>query len=301
MNIEAEVHLLKSEYAEARNIHTQVIQRTSPHQDGYNHAYGLLHLAEIDVMTGTGQFELHQSLDKIKVMLKGLGEPRPMYHCELILANLNLREMDTISARTVFQQCLNSARKIDAQDVLYALERLGNTSRWPVADFSWASRWTVIYLAYANKIHNKLALHNALQFLGDVFLTQGYEDTAYSLFTVALDGFTFMDVHCSRAQCMLRLGDILDSRGDSGKAFELWKEAQKLFERSLQAKDVVEIDNRLAAVDHKIQKAHQEQLSKLRELDAPTRSLEQLVIGDLLNENLKDDGGCGERKPISLI
>ncbi|KAJ7897615.1 hypothetical protein B0H14DRAFT_3124550 [Mycena olivaceomarginata] len=77
-----------------------------------------------------------------------------------------------------------------------------------------------------------------LQFFGDIFLHQEDEDNAIALFTVALEGFTYMDVHQSRAECMLRLGDISNSHGDLLEAVEHWTTAQPLFERSSQAKQL---------------------------------------------------------------
>ena len=49
---EAEVHLLKSEYAEARQINTQIAEVTSPEQAVINHAFALLTIAQIDVAVG---------------------------------------------------------------------------------------------------------------------------------------------------------------------------------------------------------------------------------------------------------
>jgi predicted negative regulator of RcsB-dependent stress response len=106
----------------------------------------------------------------------------------------------------------------------------------------------VTYPAHAQKLQQKLEPHKALQFLGDIFLANGDEETANTLFTVALEGFTQMDVHQSRAQCMLHLGDFAKERGDLLTAARLWAEARPLFERSVQAKDVSQIDIRLAAV-----------------------------------------------------
>jgi hypothetical protein len=62
-------------------------------------------------------------------------------------------------------------------------------------------------------------------------------------------GFTYMDVHRSRAQCMLRLGDLAKKQGDLSRAVEFWKESRPLFERSVQAKDFAQIDARLGAVE----------------------------------------------------
>jgi len=98
----------------------------------------------------------------------------------------------------------------------------------------------------------EIALHKALRCLGDFFVSEGDVYTAHNLFVVALDGFTYMDIHRSRADCMLRLGDIAQNGGDLVKAVEFWKEARPLFERSSQAKDILKIDNRLALVEQEI-------------------------------------------------
>jgi hypothetical protein len=136
---------------------------------------------------------------------------------------------------------------------------------------------------HAYKSKDKLALHKALLFSGDVFLSNKDEDTAHNLYTVALEGFTFMDVHHGRAQCMLRLGDLANERGDISKAFELWKTAQPLFELSSQAKDVAQIDSRLAAVAE----AHQKALAQLTTLHAPVQVLQQLSISGETGSNIE--------------
>ncbi|KAJ7496439.1 hypothetical protein FB451DRAFT_1162591 [Mycena latifolia] len=74
-------------------------------------------------------------------------------------------------------------------------ERLGNASLW---------------LAINLKLKQKLQIHKGLQFLGDLYLTNGDQQTAISLFTVALEGFTKMN--------------------NLPKAVELWKTARPLFE-----------------------------------------------------------------------
>jgi hypothetical protein len=95
-----------------------------------------------------------------------------------------------------------------------------------------------------------LAVHKALLFIGDVFVAEGDDHTAKSLFTVAQEGFVYMDVHCSRAQCLLRLGNLAEKEGNSSKALELWKAARPLFERASQAKAIAQIDARLAELEH---------------------------------------------------
>jgi hypothetical protein len=78
-----------------------------------------------------------------------------------------------------------------------------------------------------------------------------------------------MDVHRSRAKCMVHLGDLANKQGHASKAIGFWTTAHPLFERSLQAKDVAQIDARLSTVD----KACQKSLLQLITLSAPDRSL----------------------------
>jgi hypothetical protein len=51
-----------------------------------------------------------------------------------------------------------------------------------------------------------------------VFLATKDDETATNLYIVALEGFTHMDIHRSRAQCMLRLGDLANEQGYTSKA-----------------------------------------------------------------------------------
>jgi hypothetical protein len=85
--------------------------------------------------------------------------------------------------------------------------------------------------------------------LGQIFAVEGDTETALSLFNVALDGFTFMDVHQWRADCMVRIADIWESHGEVLRALGLWKAARPLFARSSQARNVAQIDAKLATVE----------------------------------------------------
>ncbi|KAF8209238.1 hypothetical protein K438DRAFT_1811992, partial [Mycena galopus ATCC 62051] len=74
-----------------------------------------------------------------------------------------------------------------------------------------------------------------------------------------------MDVHHSRAQCMLRLGDLANKYGCTSEANTFWEAARPLFERTLQTKDVAQIDSRLATWE----KDDHQALVKLETLYAP--------------------------------
>ncbi|KAF7328215.1 hypothetical protein MVEN_02561200 [Mycena venus] len=158
--------------------------------------------------------------------------------CDAILADLYLEEGQISTAKTLFKTCLTVCNYSEIKS--YCLERLGNTGRWGATGQMFS--WTAVYLSHSIKYKENLGIYKALQFLGDIFLAQADEETAVSLFIIALEGFTFMDVHHSRAECMLRLGDTSMGHGDLLKAVELWETAKPLFERSSQAKQVADID-----------------------------------------------------------
>ncbi|KAJ7708573.1 hypothetical protein B0H16DRAFT_1901158 [Mycena metata] len=128
----------------------------------------------------------------------------------------------------------------------------------------------------AKMAKEKLTVYKALQFIGDVHLMQNNEVTAVSLFTVALDGFTYMDVHRSRAECMIRLGDMAKKNGDTLKALELWETAKPLFERSSQAKRVQDIDERVGDISEETKEQHQKNLARLAELNVPAGKVEEV-------------------------
>jgi hypothetical protein len=140
-------------------------------------------------------------------------------------------------------------------------------------------------LVHSLKFKEKLGIHKALQFLGDIFLAYDDEETAISLFTVALEGFTQMDIHRSRAECMLHLGDISKGHGDFLTALKLWETAKLLFERSSQAKQVEDIAARLASVAEDVLEQHRMNLAHLAPsgtVEEPEESTE--VLEDKLDE-----------------
>ncbi|KAJ7793560.1 hypothetical protein B0H14DRAFT_2622727 [Mycena olivaceomarginata] len=143
--------------------------------------------------------------------------------------------------------------------------------------------WTTIFLIHALKLKAKLQVYKALQFLGEMFLTHKDENTAISSFTVALMGFTYMDVHRSRAECTIKLGDISNRCNDLLRAIELWEAARPLFERSSQMKEVQCVDERLSFVDEMLScvgsnvlDCHRENITHLARLDVPSGNLSHI-------------------------
>ncbi|KAJ7859922.1 hypothetical protein B0H13DRAFT_2355856 [Mycena leptocephala] len=108
-----------------------------------------------------------------------------------------------------------------------------------------------------------------------------------------------MDVHRSRAECMLQLGDISMGRSDPLKAVEFWAAAQPLFEHSLQTKQVQQINERLAGFKDVLEQ-HRNNLACLAELNAPTGTIKELA-DDLSDIEDLDKMDVGEENGISFI
>jgi tetratricopeptide (TPR) repeat protein len=276
MNNLAEVHKLKSEYVEARNIHSGLLQKAPEDQDPYHHALALLNIAEIDVSIGAPQQNVQMNILTARKLFNTRERVTEVMMCETIIADLFLREGNILVAESLLEKCIRSF-KVDPQIISYCLERLGDVSCWKVPHY--ASSWTMVYFVHSLKFNEKVGIHKALQFLGDICLACDDEETAISLFTVALEGFTWMDVHRSRAECMLRLGDIFRGHRDLIKAVEFWEKARPLFERSSQAKQVDNIDEKLAGVGAYVPEQPQK---KLAQLSTPSGTVEGL------KDNLSD-------------
>jgi hypothetical protein len=104
---EAEAHMLKSQYLEARNILVQALQTISAGQDLCEYGMVQLNLAQIDVCVGATQTTIQQEIDKAKTIFKMLGCPRILQLTEVLQADLTLMEGDMLGAKTVFQHNLS--------------------------------------------------------------------------------------------------------------------------------------------------------------------------------------------------
>jgi tetratricopeptide (TPR) repeat protein len=246
MATQAEIQMLKSEYMEAQKIYKHMLSKVIVELDPWHHAMCLLNLAQLNVPMGTLKHELHKDLDTAKSIFITIDYMIYVAWCDSVQADLNLREGNLLAANRMFQKCLSFSQGTDSEMTTYCLEKLGEGSRWSPG--FWASSWTTVYLAHALKTKQRLHIFRSLEFLGDVFLAEGDQHTATTLYTVALDGFTEMDVHRNRAECMVRLGDTSKNSGDLLNAMELWTTARPLFERSSQTKQIMLLDQRIASI-----------------------------------------------------
>jgi tetratricopeptide (TPR) repeat protein len=239
-------------------------------QDFHIYGFALLNIAEIDVSIGAPKNYVQRMCEKAREIFNTRNCATEVIMCDMILADLQLRERNFLAAKTLFERCIRSSLHPGIRS--FCLERLGDTSSWDAYDLGCAT----IFLVHSIRRKEKLGIHKALQFLGDVLLAQDDEQTAISLFMVALEGFTWMDVHRSAAECMLRLGNISMKHGDFLKALKLWETARPLFERSSQTKQVEHIDERLAAVGEDVFEQYRNSLSHLAELNAVSSTVQEV-------------------------
>jgi tetratricopeptide (TPR) repeat protein len=268
---QAEIHRFKSEYQKAHIIQTQILQECPLHKDSYHHGLASLNLAELGLSMNAPKHEGQRNIERAKNIFRPLEKIVEITMCDAIPADLYLGEGEISIAKTIFKTCLRVCNHPEIKS--YCLERLGNTRRWGAS--GQMSSWAIAYLAHSIEFKEKLGIYKALQFLGDIFLAQADEDTAVSLFIVALEGFTYMDVHRSRAECMLQLGDIAKEHDDLCKAGEFWDAARPLFEISSQTKQIELIDERLACVGKDVLGQQRVNLARLAKMNAPNSIVEE--------------------------
>ncbi|KAJ6464896.1 hypothetical protein C8R45DRAFT_1107130 [Mycena sanguinolenta] len=239
----------KTEYAEARNLFTQIASEMSVEQEQDDLAVTLINLGQIGVVTGASKQDVLQNLEMAKTILISTQHFTGSFYYEIMLADLELREGDMLGAKNRFEKCLHWSWTGHTQVTSFCLERMSDIGRWGSAYHDWTATSATVYLAFVLKMKQKLGVYNALRGLGDMFLSNRDELTAESLFKIVLEAFTYMDVHRRRADCMSRLGDIAARRGDISGAKMWWRDARPLFERSLQGKDIMKMDTKLGTLE----------------------------------------------------
>ncbi|KAF7344792.1 NB-ARC domain-containing protein [Mycena venus] len=285
MNIEAHLYALKTEYSNERHIQEAILRSTSAVLSPIAHAEALLNIAFLDIITGASADVVSRNLDAATTLFETAQYLRGRSFCEYCHANLLFREGDMTRARLEYIRIFASARGNEEELGYNCLARLADPTNPLHADTE-SARWAVVFLALALRpvVRSPLTVHRALRRLGDVLAQQGEDDTALSILTVALDRFTQMDVHQSKAECMSTMGDVYMRRGDLSRAKELWEGARPLFERSEQKKEVVRIDEKLQTLGV---------AQKLHDISKGQLPIHQAA--------LQDPGGNSEaQKPLSI-
>ncbi|KAF8144508.1 hypothetical protein K438DRAFT_1873988 [Mycena galopus ATCC 62051] len=290
---QAEIHLLKSEYTEARHLFCQVTETTSAEDNSVSYATSLVNVGLIDMMISEAKEDIYHKLQVAQEIMRRDG-PMGITACGIVQAMVELRDEKFDSAKAKFQECLCLSWGNNAEVRDLCLEQLANIRAWPVN--MWEYKWSIIYLASAAKSKGKLDLYKALLFLGDTFIANNDENSAANLYQVALAGFTQMDVHCSRAQCMLRLGDLASKHGCTSDAITFWEAARPLFVRTLQSKDIAQIDSRLAPWE----KDHHQALVKLETLHASIQLGKEETLEIIGEDYYVDEDAEEDTVPIEV-
>jgi hypothetical protein len=276
---------VKSEYLQSCKLQVAIASSYQPTSS--NAILANLNIAFIDIATGADSKIIHQNLDMVQSHLKalyGYNGRQMAVVIDYVTAELWLRDGASETASAMLKKCFAQSQDISTDLALLCLEMLGDFSTG-MNDTRTTLRWASIFLGLTLKCKDKHQTMHAFRCLGQIFSVQGDNETALSLFNVALDGFTFMDIHRWRADCMVRIGDILNNCGEVMKAVELWKAARPLFERSSQMDDILKIDGKLAE--------YEEQLQRLSELDVPVSATEEAYITEEEEEEEEDKSAQG--------
>ncbi|KAF8207072.1 hypothetical protein K438DRAFT_1815632 [Mycena galopus ATCC 62051] len=236
-DIEADIHLLKTEYSDCRSLHVTLSQATA-HSPLF-HASSLAHIAYMDLLTGAAENKVLENLDAAKILFTANRLHWGLLFVETTMADIRCRQGNNTDAGRLYQELLWKSG-MDYQLLGRCLEKLGDPTRGLSCP-----TYTFVYFAHTRKARNLASMYDALRCLGDLFHAQGDAETALSLFYVALDGSTWMDIHRTRATCMTRLGHIFAGRGDLDKGRKMLEDAQALYLRSSQTNQVAAIGERL--------------------------------------------------------
>ncbi|KAJ7154507.1 hypothetical protein C8R46DRAFT_1196838 [Mycena filopes] len=246
-NTEAEIALQQTDYVRARALNMS-LATPEESQTGFSHqeisnGYALINIAYIDIATGKhaaagGTLRLARSL--FGAHKSRFGEVA----CDITMGDFHCKVGEYAEARRLYLMCLPFP---SAELKMMCLENLVDVALVE-RDMASAQRYATLLLVYACKSGYQAKMHRALRRLGDVFLADGDGDqtSAMLLFEVALGGFTLMGIHRAKGECLLRMGDVYASCGDSGAARGAWEAARPEFEKSSQEDEVAECDRRLA-------------------------------------------------------
>lgn len=219
MNLEAEIHFQKTEYHESRKIHFACAKITSEEWNPLERAYAFVNIATIDIVVGAEEKGIRQTLDVARRLFTINAYPRGISNCDVVLADLLFREGQRDEAYAFYQRCLTVSRGKDAEIPLLCWEKLGDIA-YANGDVTTAFRHWMAYFAFTQKTRKMAATHQALRCLGDIFLAEGDDEIALSVFQVALDSFTMMDIHRGRGDCKLRIGDVMKRRAGVARAVD---------------------------------------------------------------------------------
>ncbi|KAJ7445327.1 hypothetical protein FB451DRAFT_1376213, partial [Mycena latifolia] len=214
IDLEAFVHLQRMDYVQSKEAHARIMRVASQGRFEMFYVHSLMNTIHIDVLLGHATGVLLERLDTATAHAQRNAFTHAVWYCDLVRAEVKHRDKDGRGAVKDYKRCLELFRGTEASGVGVCLEYLTDVYL-EEQDFDEAFRWAVVYLAQSRQTGIVETLQS-LRRIGDVFLANGDENTASNLYTVGLEAFTDIGVHCGRAECMARLGAI-SSRRDEAK------------------------------------------------------------------------------------
>ncbi|KAJ7859339.1 hypothetical protein B0H14DRAFT_3864107 [Mycena olivaceomarginata] len=200
VNTEAEIALRQTNYTLARALNMSL---TTPEntQTGFSHqetseGYALINIAYIDIATGS-----HAKRRRFGLLA-----------CAITLGDLHCKLGEYDEARRLYAQSYASVNDMELRTM--CIEKLSDVALVQ-QEITSAQRYSTLLLVLSSRSGHQAHIHHALRRLGDVFLAQGDETNALLVFEVALAGYTLMDIHRCRGECLLRIGDIQAARADT--------------------------------------------------------------------------------------
>ncbi|KAJ7306255.1 hypothetical protein DFH08DRAFT_975991 [Mycena albidolilacea] len=245
LNLQAEVHYLQTDFLLARELNVSLLGSPGKQhaEDKVSDAYALINIARSDIQMGRcSDPSVITNINTARDLMASnkLGIPA----CDIALAELRFRQGKYSQSASLCADCLSVVQGKLAEMELVCWERLADIG-FAEKDTGRATRFSIVLLALALRVKDLAATHQAFRRIGDLFHSAGDGSTARNLFELALSGFTLMDIHQSRGNCLIRLGDISLERGEYEGARDRWTEARSMFDRSSQLGDVQRCNERL--------------------------------------------------------
>ncbi|KAJ7247268.1 hypothetical protein C8J57DRAFT_1240987 [Mycena rebaudengoi] len=242
VNTEAEICLQQTNYSLARTLDLSLTMPEEA-QTGFSYqeisnGYALVNIAFIDMATGN-ESGADSTINLARSLFTAHGSRFGLSACDITLGDLHFKRGGYAEARRLYRQSYAST---DASEIhIICLEKLTDVAL-ASNDMTSATCHATLMLILAHRSGYQAKIHHALR-----RVLRAEEDIVNSmtLFEVALSGFTLMDIHRARADCMFRMGDIYAQRGNNSAACASWEVARPLFEKSSQREDVLRCEEKL--------------------------------------------------------
>ncbi|KAJ7046162.1 hypothetical protein C8F04DRAFT_1248419 [Mycena alexandri] len=241
------IHLRKTEYGDGKILLEEVIESRRSYRP-YDSIKAYADLAEIQIAMDLEPSLIEQSLKTAKQQCTTVGLATGHAGCDIIAADLLMRQGDINSAKSVFLRSLPLFADPRADErVLFCMERLADISHrsW---DHVGALRWNGICIALAVRTSNRLGTLKGLRRLADIYVTEQENDTALTLLDIAVQGFESMGVHLCIAECNVQISAIWESRGELLRAIKPLEDAIPRLQRSSQVEKAARIEEDIMAL-----------------------------------------------------